>query len=84
MLASTDVATEVTWHRRLGHINSTDLLKMKHGVIEGLSCSGDIKVDRSATSGLDKKTPIEVWSDEYFIISQIGDNGCDVIQTLEE
>ncbi|KAG5896253.1 hypothetical protein JTB14_011371 [Gonioctena quinquepunctata] len=46
MLASTDLATGVTWHRRLGHINSTDLLKMKHGVVEGLSCSGDIKVDR--------------------------------------
>ncbi|KAG5888949.1 hypothetical protein JTB14_012208 [Gonioctena quinquepunctata] len=55
MLASTDVATGVTWNPRLGHINSTDLLKMKHGVVEGLSCSGDIKVDSSEIDTTDEE-----------------------------
>ena len=31
-----------TWHRRFGHINSSDLTKMKNGVVDGLECQGEI------------------------------------------
>lgn len=35
LLVSLNVDGEL-WHRRLGHLNSTDMNKMKHGLVEGL------------------------------------------------
>ena len=36
----------MTWHRRLGHLNSRDLTKMKNGAAEGLICKGEIEMDK--------------------------------------
>lgn len=43
MLAS-DTSFE-TWHRRLGHLNATDLARMKNGAVDGLSCSDENKLE---------------------------------------
>jgi hypothetical protein len=37
LIAASVTPSSQTWHRRLGHINSTDLSKMKNGAVEGLS-----------------------------------------------
>lgn len=47
MLAAATVATGKTWHRRLGHINSNSLQKMKDGAVKGLKCKGDFKFSKN-------------------------------------
>lgn len=36
ILAAAVQTSSTTWHRRLGHINSNDLEKMRHGAVEGV------------------------------------------------
>lgn len=40
------VATGETWHKRLGHINSSYLNKMKDGLVEGINYSGQLKIEK--------------------------------------
>lgn len=37
MLTASTIASAELWHRRLAHINSSDLNKMKNGIVDGLS-----------------------------------------------
>lgn len=41
LLAAPAMATANTWHRRLGHINFKDLIKMKNGAVDGLACKDE-------------------------------------------
>lgn len=48
LLVTQTVASAEMWHRRLAHINSNDLNKMKNGIVNGLSFDGtsDITKDK--------------------------------------
>lgn len=48
LLAATAVASSVIWHRRLGHINSTSLTKMKNGAVEGISYPEVANIDKAS------------------------------------
>ena len=46
-LLTSSVANGDTWHRRLGHINSNDMNKMKRGLVEGMDYSDTFKTSKS-------------------------------------
>lgn len=48
LIAATAIASSETWHRRLGHINSTSLNKMKNGAVEGISYTELANIDKSS------------------------------------
>ena len=50
-LAAPAVASAELWHRRLAHINSCDLNKMKNGIVDGLSypATSDMMKDKCVT-----------------------------------
>lgn len=45
-LLAAPVVTGQMWHRRLGHVNQKDLIKMRKGAVEGMSCEGNIKLEK--------------------------------------
>lgn len=47
-LAATAVASSDIWHRRLGHINSDSLNKMKNGAVEGISFPEKANISKSS------------------------------------
>lgn len=47
LFAATAKVSSETWHRRLGHINSTSLNKMKNGATTGISYTNKADVDKS-------------------------------------
>lgn len=47
LLAATAKVSSETWHRRLGHINSTSLNKMKNGAADGISFTDKAEVNKS-------------------------------------
>lgn len=46
-LLASSVADGNTWHRRLGHINSNDMNKMKCGLVEGIEYPGTFTINKS-------------------------------------
>lgn len=47
LIAATAIVSSNTWHRRLGHLNSTSLRKMKNGAAEGVSYTDTANIDKS-------------------------------------
>lgn len=58
LLATQTVASAEMWHRRLAHINSSDLNKMKNGTVNGLTFDGtsDMTKDKCVTCCEGKQT----------------------------
>lgn len=46
-LFTSATVSDVTWHRRMGHINVIDLNKMRDGAVTGISYSDKSKIDKS-------------------------------------
>lgn len=47
LLAANKTASAKIWHRRFGHINSSNLNKMKDGAVDGLLCVEKFNIERS-------------------------------------
>lgn len=47
LLAAMAVTSSKTWHRRLGHINKSDLNAMRNGAVEGLNFQDKAEFDKS-------------------------------------
>ncbi|GBP00711.1 hypothetical protein EVAR_76953_1 [Eumeta japonica] len=47
LAAAIKSAEVVQWHRRLGHVNSNDLQKMKNGAVEGVSYDTKADIQKS-------------------------------------
>lgn len=47
LFTSAATLSDVTWHRRMGHINVNDLNKMRDGAVTGISYSDKSKIDKS-------------------------------------
>ena len=47
LFTSTSVVSDVTWHRRMGHLNVNDLNKMRDGAVTGVSYTDNSRIDKS-------------------------------------
>lgn len=54
--AQCHLASAFTWHRRLGHINLSDLRKMQNGAVNGLDYKGKIEKENCETCCEGKQT----------------------------
>ncbi|CAH2098391.1 unnamed protein product [Euphydryas editha] len=47
LAASATVASDIIWHRRLGHINSSDMNIMKEGAVEGINYTNKADISKA-------------------------------------
>ncbi|CAG4939045.1 unnamed protein product [Colias eurytheme] len=48
ILAATAIASSETWHRRMGHINSNSLNKMRNGAVDGILYPDMAEIDKTS------------------------------------
>lgn len=67
MLAAPALASAELWHKRLAHINSSDLNKMRNGIVEGVnfSTSSDTKKENCVTCCEGKQTRLPFAHSEH-------------------
>lgn len=76
MLAAPAVASAELWHRRLAHINSSDMNKMKNGIVDGVSypVTSDMMKEKCVTCCEGKQTRLP--------FSHVGQRSTETLQII--